>query len=118
MSSTPSFSSTCLLITREGLGHGEPQLQLALLGKYLGLLLAGDLTPRALCFYTEGVHLACEGSPVLEALRSLEQRGCRLLVCTTCLDFYGLRDRLRVGTACAMPDILNAQLEATRVITV
>ena len=54
---------------------------------------------------------------MLEALRPLEQRGCRLLVCTTCLEFYGLKDRQRVGTACAMPDILSAQLEAAKVIT-
>ena len=54
---------------------------------------------------------------MLEVLRPLEQRGCRLLVCTTCLEFYGLKDRQRVGTACAMPDILSAQLEATKVIT-
>jgi|WetSurMetagenome_2_1015567.scaffolds.fasta_scaffold760814_1 hypothetical protein len=113
-----SIASTVILLTREGMGSGDPELQLALLGKYLGLLLAGDLVPRALCFYTEGVSLVCEGSPVLEALRSLEQRGCRLLVCTTCLEFYGLKDRLRVGTACAMPDILGAQLEAAKVITV
>ena len=118
MNSTPSLSSTCLLVTREGMGSGAPELELALLGKYLGLLLAGDLPPRALCFYTEGVMLVCEGSPLLGALRSLAARGARLLVCTTCLDFYGLRDRLRVGTACAMPDILNAQLEAEKVITI
>ena len=117
MSADLSLAATVLLVPREGLGSGEPELQLALMGKYLGLLLAGDLTPRALCFYTEGAHLACEGSPVLEPLRALEQRGCRLLVCTTCLEFYGLKDRQRVGTACAMPDILNAQLGAAKVIT-
>ena len=81
-------------------------------------LAAAALVPRAPCFYTEGVHLVVEGSPVLDGLRSLEQRGCRLLVCTTCLEYYGLKDRLRVGTACAMPDILNAQTGAARVITV
>jgi hypothetical protein len=114
----PSIASTVILMTRDGLGSGEPGLQLALMDKYLGLLLAGGLTPRALCFYTDGVHLVCEGSPVLEALRSIERRGCRLLVCTTCLEFYGLKDRQRVGTACAMPDILNAQLGSEKVITV
>ncbi len=113
----PGFESTVVLLARDGVGHGDPQLQLALLGKYLDLLLAGDLAPRALCFYTEGVHLVCEGSPVLEALRALEQRGSRLLVCTTCLKFYGLEDRLRVGTACGMPDILDAQVGAEKVVT-
>jgi hypothetical protein len=117
MSGGASFASSVILVPHEGLGSGESELQLALMGKYLGLLLAGDLTPRALCFYTEGVHLVCEGSSMLEALRSLEQRGCRLLVCTTCLEFYVLKARQRVGTACAMPDILNAQLEAAKVIT-
>ena len=117
MSDSPSLASTVMLVPSDGMGSGEPELQLALMGKYLGLLLAGGLTPRALCFITDGVHLVCEGSPVLEALRALEQRGCRLLVCTTCLEFQGLRDRLRAGTACAMPDILSAQLEAAKVIT-
>jgi hypothetical protein len=118
MDPKPTFAATALLVTGDGLGSGEPQLQRALLGKYLGLLLAGGLTPAALCFYTEGVHLVCEGSPLLESLRALEQRGCRLLVCVTCLEFYGIKDQLRVGTPCGMPDILNAQLAAAQVITV
>jgi hypothetical protein len=117
MAHDTSLSTTCLLLTHDGMGSGEVELQHALLGKYLGLLLAGGLTPRALCFYTDGVHLVCAGSPVLEDLRALEQRGSRLLVCTTCLDFYGLREQVAVGTPCAMPDILQAQLEAERVIT-
>jgi hypothetical protein len=117
MTETDGMRSTVLLLTCDGLGQGDPQLQHALLVKYLDLLLAGGVTPQALCFYTEGVHLVCEGSPVLEALRALELRGCRLLVCTTCLEFYGLKDRQRVGTACAMPDILGAQLGAAKVIT-
>ena len=118
MTDRASMASTVILLTREGMGSGAPELELALLGKYLGLLLAGDLVPRALCLYTEGVHLVCEGSTALEPLRALEARGARLLVCTTCLDFYGLRDRVRVGTPCAMPDILNAQLEAEKVVTI
>ena len=117
MHDTNAFAATVLMVTRDGFGSAEPALPHALMGKYLGLLLAGDLTPRALCFVTEGVHLACEGSPVLEELRRLGERGCRLLVCTTCLEFYGLKEKLRAGTACGMPDILNAQLEAAKVIT-
>ncbi len=113
----PGFESTVVLLTREGVGHGDPQLQQALLAKYLDLLLARNLVPRALGFYTEGVHLCCEGSPVLEPLRALERRGARLLVCTTCLKFYGIEDRLRVGTACGMPDILDAQVNAEKVVT-
>ncbi len=113
----PGMDATVLMLTRDGFGDGDPQLQHALLAKYLDLLLAGGLAPRALCFYTEGVHLCCEGSTVLEPLRALERRGTRLLVCTTCLKFHGLEDRLRVGTACGMPDILDAQVGAEKVVT-
>ena len=118
MSGDTRLTSTVILVPREGMGSAERELQLALMGKYLGLLLAGGLTPRALCFYTEGVHLAAEGSPLLEPLAELERRGCRLLVCLTCLEYYGLKDLVRVGTICGMPDILDAQLRAERVITV
>ena len=118
MSETNTFASTVLMVPRDGFGSAEPALQHALMAKYLGLLLAGGLTPRAVCFVTEGVHLACDGSPVLDELRRLGERGCRLLVCTTCLEFYGLKDQVRAGTACGMPDILNAQMEAAKVITV
>jgi hypothetical protein len=117
MSHAHPFDSTVLMVTRDGFGSAEPALQHALMAKYLGLLLAGGLAPRAIGFVTEGVHLACEGSPVLEELRRLAERGTRLLVCTTCLEFYGLKDQVRAGTACGMPDILNAQLEADKVIT-
>jgi hypothetical protein len=118
MSESNAFAATVLVVARDGFGSAEPALPHALMGKYLGLLLAGGLTPRAVCFVTEGVHLACDGSPVLEELRKLGERGCRLLVCTTCLEFYGLKEKVRAGTACGMPDILNAQLEATKVISI
>ncbi len=118
MSETSPLSSTVVLFTRDGLGSGDPALQHTLAAKYLGLLLAGDLRPAAICFYTEGVHLVAEGSPVLEALAKLAERGCRLLVCATCVDHYRLRERVRMGTVCGMPEILDAQLRASRVVTV
>jgi hypothetical protein len=118
MADSPTQRSTVILITHDGMGHGDTDLQHALLSKYLGLLLAGNMIPGAMCFYTDGVHLVSEGSPVLDSLRALEQRGCRLLVCSTCLEYLGLRDQVRVGTVCGMPDILNAQIQASKVITI
>ena len=118
MTASHDPASTVVLVTHDGMGSGDADLQRALMGKYLGLLLAGNLVPGAMCFYTDGVNLVAEGSALLDPLRALEQRGCRLLVCTTCLEFYGLKDRLRVGTACGMPDILNAQMHAAKVVTI
>ncbi|MHB8133894.1 MAG: DsrE family protein [Anaerolineaceae bacterium] len=108
---------TVLMITRYGMGSADPPLQITLIQKYLQLLLDGDLLPSAICFYTEGVKLVVEGSPVLDLLRKYESKGVHLLVCSTCLSFYGLQDLVQVGIVGGMPDIIEAQWQAKKVIT-
>ena len=73
--------------------------------------------PGAICFYTSGVKMVVEGSPVLDALQLLEARGVRLIICKTCLDHYGLTERVRVGIFGGMGDIIAAQWLAGKVIT-
>jgi sulfur relay (sulfurtransferase) complex TusBCD TusD component (DsrE family) len=74
--------------------------------------------PAVMCFYTDGVRLACEGSPVLEELKAIEAKGIRLVLCQTCLNTYGLVDKVRVGTIGGMADIMTAMWQADSVITV
>ena len=110
-------SETVLLITRNGMGEAEPVLQLKLIGTYLRLLDEGAVQPAAICFYTEGVRLAVTGSPVIAVLKSLETKGVRLILCSTCLDYFGLRDQVAVGIIGGMTDIIEAQRRAGKVIT-
>lgn len=111
------MSSTILLITNNGMGKADEQLQLTLMGKYLELLSQNNELPNAICFYTEGVRLVCTDSPVLEQLRTLESKGVRLIVCSTCLNYYGLSDKVQIGIVGGMPDIIEAQTKAEKVIT-
>ena len=113
-----SLSEAVVLITREGMGSAEPELQKKLLDTYLRLLLEGGSLPAAICFYTDGVKLVVDGSPLLERLRELEQRGVRLIICSTCLSYFGLSERVRVGIVGGMPDIIEAQAQASKVITI
>lgn len=108
---------TVILLTNYGLGHAPAELGLKLAQAWLGLVDADEKQPAALCLYGEGVKLACEGSPVLDELRSLAAKGVRLVVCTTCLNFYGLMDRLQAGAAGSMKDIIELQWAAKKVIT-
>jgi len=110
-------SDTVILITRNGMGEAEQPLQHKLMGTYLKLLEEHDIRPGAICFYTEGVHLAVEGSPVLETLQSLENKGVRLILCSTCLNYFSLMDKVKVGIVGGMGDILEAQRLASKVIT-
>jgi hypothetical protein len=111
------MQDTVLLITRNGMGSADAELQHKLIATYLRLLLDNGSPPGAICFYTEGVRLVVEGSPVLDLLHRLEQAGAHLIVCRTCLDYFALADRLRAGVVGGMGDILAAQAKAAKVIT-
>ncbi len=111
-------SSTVILVTRKGMGEAEEALQQKLLNVYLTMLKENDFTPGAICFYADGVKMVVEGSPVLDLLRELEQKGTRLIICMTCLKYFGLEDKVRVGIVGGMNDIVMAQWMADKVITV
>ncbi len=111
-------SDTVLIVTRNGMGDAEPELQMKLATTYFRLLDDSDLLPAAICFYTNGVKLATNGSPVLDVLRSMEAKGVRLILCSTCLNFLNLADQVEVGIVGGMTDIIEAQHRAKKVITI
>jgi sulfur relay (sulfurtransferase) complex TusBCD TusD component (DsrE family) len=110
-------AQTVILFTRNGLGHAPAELQQGLVTKFLALILQSGQLPAKILFYTEGVRLACKGSPVLDSLRTMEQQGVELVLCQTCLDFFGLADQVEVGVVGGMGDILEALGKAGKVIS-
>jgi hypothetical protein len=110
-------SETVLLITRNGMGDAEPALQQKLITTYLKLLDENDAFPAVICFYANGVHLVIDGSPVIDTLKSLEAKGVRLILCSTCLNYYNLTEQVQVGIIGGMTDILEAQRRASKVIS-
>ena len=112
------MEDTIILVTNNGMGKAELALQHKLIAKYLELLMQNMNLPAAICFYTEGVKLTVTGSPVLEQLKVLEENGVRLIICSTCLDYYSLSDKTQVGIVGGMSDIIEAQTKASKVITI
>ena len=110
-------ASTVILINNDGMGTAEEALRHKLLRVYLTMLQENGLYPGAICFYAAGVKMVVEGSPVIELLQSLEENGVRLIICSTCLQFYGLIEKVRVGIVGGMSDIILAQWMASKVIT-
>ena len=103
----------------DGMGISEAQpLKEKLAKTFLTLAAQMEPPPKFICFYTDGVKLACQGSPVLEELVSLEQRGVRLILCQTCLNAFGLTDQVQVGIIGGMGDIITAMWQADKVIMV
>jgi hypothetical protein len=110
-------SDTVLQVTRNGMGDAEPELQQKLITTYFKLMDENNILPSAVCFYANGVFLTVKGSPVLDSLQSLEAKGVRLILCSTCLNFYDVADQVQVGIVGGMTDILEAQRRAGKVIT-
>ena len=110
-----------VIVRQEGLGSVGLQdrpFGRDMLDKFLHTLEGQSLKPHAICFYTEGVRLTCQESPALLSLRLLEKMGVRIVSCTSCLEYYGLKSKLLAGEKGTMKDIVQLTLEADSVITV
>ncbi len=105
-----------LWIANDTLGGGDPELGALLMEKYLYALARAEQVPARIILMNAGVKLACGGSPVIDDLKLLAERGVKLESCGTCLDFYKLRDRLCVGEAGTMPATVDATLGADDVV--
>ena len=57
------------------------------------------------------------GREIAESVRALQEKGTEVLVCGTCLDYYGLTERLEAGEVSNMYDILGRMQEAAKVVT-
>ena len=105
-----------VVISSEYMGEGDPRLGRALMKSYLYALTCQEELPDAVIFYNGGVKLTCGEGEVLEDLRSLEAQGVELLSCGTCLNFYGLTEKLKVGSVTNMYVIAEKMGKATLLV--
>ncbi len=114
----PGGCGYAVFVGKDHVGEGDPQLGYNLMKMALYTLSEGEQVPASVLFMNGGVKLvAGEETPVVESVRKLQERGSEVLVCGTCLDFYGLKDELRVGDVSNMYDILGRMHEAAKVIS-
>lgn len=109
------MTSKTFLLQSEGLGRGEDQLGTMLIANFLRLLGENKDKPAALVFWNTGVRLVCEGSHVLEYLKRLEEQGVEILACTTCLEYFELMDKLKVGKPTSMAKSIQSMLNSDMV---
>ena len=111
-----SEENTVVVIDSLHMGKGDAELGRILMKGFIYTLSEMEELPKTILFYNEGVKLAIEGAESLQDLKSLEERGVEILSCGTCLNFYGITEKLRVGSVTNMYTILERQMKATRVI--
>ena len=104
-----------VVLSANCMGTGDERLGKALMKAFVFALTRQDILPETILCYNTGAYLTCEGADTLEDLKLLESEGVTVLTCGTCLDFYGLKDKLAVGGVTNMYDIVE-RMEAARTI--
>ncbi|HOO90750.1 MAG TPA: sulfurtransferase-like selenium metabolism protein YedF [Syntrophales bacterium] len=114
----PATGPTVVVFPCDRMGKGDDELGNILIRGFLHTL--GEISPKpdVMIFFNAGVKLTTEGSDVIEDLRALEGEGVKILVCGTCLDFFGLKDRLQAGIISNMYDIAETMLSAGKVVRI
>lgn len=108
---------TLVVVNREGMGEAPVELQSVLIINFFKNLIKGNKIPKALFFYADGAKLAVKGSIIEDSLAELSERGCEVMTCTTCLNFYNLKDKLSVGRRAGIPDLHDWMEKCDKVIT-
>jgi selenium metabolism protein YedF len=103
-------------IGSDQMGSGEKELGRILLRAFLRTLKDATPRPEKLIFINSGVKLTTEGSDLIDSIRELELMNVTVLSCGTCLEFYHLKDKLKVGVVSNMYEIASSLLEADRII--
>ena len=98
------------------MGTGDAKLGTSLMKAFVFALTKQDQLPDTILCYNTGAYLTCEGADTLEDLKLLESEGVTILTCGTCLDFYGLKEKLAVGGVTNMYDIVERMEKAAQII--
>ncbi len=108
--------NTVAAIGTDAMGHGSEELGRQLMKGFLYALSQLEELPKTILFYNGGARLTTEGSLSLEDLKSMEAQGVQILTCGTCLNYYGLTEKLAVGGVTNMYSIVETLAKADKVI--
>ncbi len=109
-------SRNIVLVSSAGFGEGDAELGAVLMRAFIKTLKEVAPAPVAMFFVNSGVRLTSEGSNLIDDIAELEGRGMDVFSCGTCLDFFGLGDKLAVGKVTNMFEIVSQLSSADRVI--
>ena len=107
---------TIVVVNSATMGIGNDELGKVLIKGFLFAVSQLEELPKTILFYNGGATLTTEGSASLEDLKNMEAQGVTIKTCGTCLDYYGLKDKLQVGTITNMYDIVETMDKAAHII--
>ena len=108
--SAESAAGATVFLSSSSIGRGDDELGALLMRGFTYALAEAEVPPARVILMNSGVRLAIEGSECLPNLRTLAESGIDVLACGTCLEYYGLKDKLAVGRVSNMYEIAGLLL--------
>lgn len=105
-----------VVLSANVMGTGDEKLGTSLMKAFVFAVTKQDQLPETIVCYNTGAYLTCEGADTLEDMKALEAEGVNILTCGTCLDFYGIKDKLAVGTVTNMYEIVEVMEKAKNIV--
>lgn len=112
------FKDMTIVFASDTMGKGSDELGKVLIKSLIYTIVETAPLPKSLIFYNAGVNLTCEGSNVLDDLKTLEEEGVEIISCGTCLDFLNITDKLQVGEVSNMYTIYEKLKNPMNTVTI
>ena len=112
----PAQGPTVVVLSADVMGTGDDTLGRALMKGFVYALTQLDEAPNTVLLYNGGAKLSVEGAETVADLQTLAEAGAEILTCGTCLNHYGLTEKLAVGSVTNMYVIAETLAKAGKVI--
>ena len=105
-----------ICIKNDKMGTGSEELGKILMKGFINTIKEVEPLPGKIIFYNNGVKLTISESGLIDSLKELEKLGIQIMVCGTCADFFGIKDKIEIGIISNMYDITESLTNASHVI--
>ncbi|MCI9260496.1 MAG: sulfurtransferase-like selenium metabolism protein YedF [Romboutsia sp.] len=108
----------CIFISSNKMGNGNDELGEILMKGFIYTLTESKPYPKSILLVNAGVKLSTENHDTIGNLKILEEAGVEILSCGTCLDYYGLKESLKVGSVTNMYTIVDIMKNSSQTISI
>lgn len=112
------LEDNCIFISSNKMGNGNDELGEILMKGFIYTLTESKPYPKSILLVNAGVKLSTENHDTIGNLKILEEAGVEILSCGTCLDYYGLKESLKVGSVTNMYTIVDIMKNSSQTISI
>lgn len=97
-----------ILMTKDYLGEGSEELGRTLMKTFWLCMTESDVKPTTIYFINSSVKMVINDSVHIENLKLLAEQGVEIVACGICLDYFGIKEQVGVGSITNMYAITDA----------